>query len=91
MYVFLGPLIKPLREEWVRDVVTHDLDGHLHPGQGSELGVHPCGAAARAELDKEKKGVTGSQVWRHLPVISEPQVLMQDQEFVASLGHILRP
>lgn len=37
-------------------------------------------------MDRERKEVTGSQAWWPLPVIPALQMLMQDQEFVASPG-----
>lgn len=91
IFAFLGTCLKPLHEEGVRDMVIHHRDGLLYSGYGSELGVHPCGPRARAELARERKEVMGSQVWWYLPVIPELQMLMQDREFVVSLGYKLRP
>lgn len=42
-------------------------------------------------MDRKRKEVMGSQKWWPLPVLPALQMLMQDQEFVGSLGYILRP
>lgn len=91
MFAFLEPVMKPLHENWVRDEMTHDLDGDQHQTRALHWGYISVEQRLGLNQIGKNKEVMGSQVWWHLAVIPAPRMLMQDQECVASLSYILRP